>query len=95
MAVMFFAKIDVIVCFKHEQFVSCLREAVCYTYVWGIKLPSSENAFIWGLIVSFVIWFWIVLTFYKMNKHFLGRECASYKAMTGNTQSSYLLGHQG
>lgn len=51
MAVMFFAKIDGIVRFKHEQSVPCLREAVCYTYIWGIKLPSSENAFIWGLIV--------------------------------------------
>lgn len=95
MVVMFFAKIDVIVLSVSSLF------RVSGSYLLYIHLVYETTifrkcAFIWVLIVLlFGFGFSYVLMFYKLNRHFLGREFASYNAMTGNTQSSYLLGHQG
>lgn len=66
MMVMFFAKIHVIVHFKHEQFIACLREAVCYTYNWG---HLQELCLYLGVDIEFVFCLVSVfLMFYKMNK---------------------------
>lgn len=45
---MFFAKIDVIVRFKREYFVSCLREAVCYTYMGVLNYHLQKMCFYLG-----------------------------------------------